>query len=153
MLPARALPVPFCLYSLAPEPVTSLRPLVEAVERRRELSSATTARWMMCSLGSVSNRGPLRSMEDFLPLRASNMCAWAILLARLPDLDDRAPAAGHAAAYPELVPLGVHRDDLEVPHRGSLVAHLARHALALEDASRVRRRTDGAGLPDVVRAV
>src|SRR5918998_5751972 len=108
---------------------------------------------MTCSLGSVSNRGPSRSMDDFLPLRASNTCAWATLLTRLPDLDDRAPPAGHAAAHPELVLLGVDRDDLDVPHRGGLVAHLSGHALALEDAGRVRRRPDGAGLPDVVRAV
>src|SRR5215216_1801052 len=108
---------------------------------------------MTCSLGSVSNRGPVRSMEDFLPLRASNTRAWAILLTRLPDLDDRTPAAGHAAAHPELVLLCVHRDDLEVAHRGGLVAHLAGHALALEDAGRVSRRPDRAGLPDVVRAV
>src|SRR5215218_2004430 len=106
---------------------------------------------MMCSLGSASNCGPFRSMEDFLPLRASNTCAVAfasaILLTSLPDLDDRAHAAGHA----ELVVLGVHRDDLQVAHRDGLVAHLAGHLLALEDAGRVRRGTHGAGLPDVVR--
>jgi hypothetical protein len=44
MSPARARPVPFCLYSLRPEPVTSLLPFVEAVKRRRASSSATTAR-------------------------------------------------------------------------------------------------------------
>src|SRR5215211_4262584 len=112
---------------------------------------------MTCSLGSASNCGPFRSMEDFLPLRASNTCAVAfasaILLTSLPDLDDRAPAAGHAAAHPELVVLGVHRDDLQVAHRDGLVAHLAGHLLALEDAGRVGRRTHGAGLTDVVRAV
>src|SRR3712207_6432373 len=108
---------------------------------------------MTRSLGSASNCGPFRSMDDFLPLRATTMCAWAILLTRLPDLDHRAPAARHAAAHPQLVPLGVHRDDLEVSHRGSLVAHLTGHALALEDAGRVRRCPDGAGLPDIVRAM
>ncbi len=36
----------------------------------------------------------------------------AILLTRLPDLDDRVLAARHPAAHPELVVLGVHRDDL-----------------------------------------
>src|SRR3712207_4078938 len=108
---------------------------------------------MTCSLGSVWNCSPFRSMEDFLPLRASNTCAWAILFTRLPDLDDRTPAAGHAAAHPELVLLGVHRDYPQVAHRGGLITHLTRHALALEDAGRVRRRPHGAGLPDVVRTV
>src|SRR3712207_5356246 len=108
---------------------------------------------MTCSLGSVSKCGPFRFMEDFVPLRASNTCAWATLLTRLPDLDDGAPAAWHTAAHPELVLVGVHRDDLKVPHRGGLVTHLAWHALALEDAGRVRRGSDGAGLPDVVGAV
>src|SRR3712207_2274524 len=108
---------------------------------------------MTCSLGSVSKCGPFRFMEDFVPLRASNTCAWATLLTRLPDLDNGAPAAWHTAAHPELVLVGVHRDDLEVPHRGGLVTHLAWHALALEDAGRVRRGSDGAGLPDVVGAV
>src|SRR5215212_6028848 len=98
------------------------------------------ARCMTCSLGSVSNCGPFRSMEDFLPLRASNTCASAILLTSLPDLDDRAPAAGYAAAHPELVVLGVHRDDLQVAHRDGPVAQLAGHPLALEDAGRIRRR-------------
>src|SRR5829696_5687479 len=155
--PARERPVPFCLYSLAPEPRISLRPLVDAVYRRRESSSATTARWMTCSFGSVSNCGPARSSEDFLPLRASNTCAVAfasaILLTRLPDLDDGVLAAGHAAPDPELVVLRVNGDDLEVPDRDGLVAHLARHPLTLEDTGRVSRGPDGARLPDVVRAV
>src|SRR5688500_5705459 len=112
---------------------------------------------MMCSFGSVSNCGPARSSEDFLPLRASNTCAVAfasaILLTRLPDLDNGVLAAGHAAPDPELVVLRVHGDDLEVPDRDRLVAHLARHLLSLEDARRVGGRAYGSGLPDVVRAV
>src|SRR3712207_6789783 len=75
---------------------------------------------MTCSLGSVSNCGPARFSEDFLPLRASNTCAWATLLTHLPDLDDGVLAAGHAAPDPELVVLGVHGDDLEVPDRDGL---------------------------------
>src|SRR5215204_2277662 len=112
---------------------------------------------MTCSLGSVSNCGPLRSIEDLLPLRASNTCAAAfasdILLTRLPDLDHGVLAAWHAAADPELVVLRVHCDDLEVPDRDGLVAHLARHLLALEDPGRVGRSAHGSRLPDVVRAV
>src|SRR3712207_2216693 len=108
---------------------------------------------MTCSLGSVSNCGPARFSEDFLPLRASNTCAWATLLTPLPDLDDGVLAAGHAAPDPELVVLRVHGDDLEVPDRDGLVAHLARHLLSLEDARRVGGRAYGSGLPDVVRAV
>src|SRR5918998_6528416 len=112
---------------------------------------------MTCSLGSVSNRGPERSSEDFLPLRASNTCAVAFtsatLLTRLPDSDDGVLAAGHAAPDPELVVLRVHRDDLEVPDRDGTVAHLARHLLSLEDARRVGGGAHGSGLPDVVRAV
>src|SRR3712207_5288974 len=109
------------------------------------------------SLGSVVKRGPSRSSEDFCPLLASNTCAVAfasaILLTRLLDLDDGALAAGNAAAHPQLVPLGVDSYYLYVAHRDGLVAHLARHLLALEDTGGVRRRPDGAGLPDVVRAV
>jgi hypothetical protein len=47
-------------------------------------------------------------MEDFLPLRASNTCAWATLLTRLSDLDDGVLAAWHATTDPELVILRVH---------------------------------------------
>src|SRR3712207_3498675 len=109
------------------------------------------------SLGSVVKRGPSRSSEDFCPLRASNTCAVAfasaILLTSLLDLDDGALAAGHAAAHPQLVPLGVYGHHLYVAHRDSLVAHLAWHLLALEDSGRVGRGPDGAGLTDVVRTV
>src|SRR5215212_9894084 len=108
---------------------------------------------MTCSLGSVWNCGPERSSEDFLPLRASNTCTWAILLTHLPDPDDGVLAARHAAPDPELVVLGVHGDDLEVPHRNGLVSHLTRHLLSLEDASRVGGGPDRSRLPDVVRAV
>src|SRR5918998_51283 len=108
---------------------------------------------MTCSFGSVVKRGPWRSSEDVSPLRASNTFASAILITHLSYLHDGVLAAGHAAAHPELVVVLVHGDDLEVPDRGRLVAHLARHLLALEYAGRVGRSTDGAGLPDVVRAV
>src|SRR5918995_282467 len=108
---------------------------------------------MTCSFGSVVKRGPWRSSEDVSPLRASNTLASATLITHLPYLYDGVLAAGHAAAHPQLVVVRVHGDDLEVPDRGRLVAHLARHLLALEDAGRVRRGPDGAGLPDVVRAV
>src|SRR3712207_5307450 len=109
------------------------------------------------SLGSVVKRGPSRSSEDFCPLRASNTCAVAlgsaILLTRLLDLDDGSLAAGHAAAHPQLVSLGVDGYYLYVAHRDRPVAHLAWHFLALEDARRVRRSPDGAWLTDIVRAV
>src|SRR5918998_281190 len=108
---------------------------------------------MTCSLGSVVKRGPWRSSEDVSPLRASYTFASAILITHLPYLDDGVLAARHAAAHPELVVVGVHGDDFEVSDRGRLVAHLARHLLALEDTRRVGGSTHGAGLPDVVRAV
>src|SRR5918997_6018330 len=108
---------------------------------------------MTCSLGSVVKRGPFRASEDLCPLRASKRCASATLLTRLPDLDDRAPAARYAAAHPQLVVLGVDVDDPQVLDRHGLVPHLARHPLPLEDARGVGRGPDGAGLPDVVRAV
>src|SRR5215210_1812066 len=110
---------------------------------------------MTCSFGSVVKRGPSRSSEDISPLRASKTCAFAsaILITHLPDLEDGVLAARHTAAHPELVVVGVHGDDLDVAHRGRLVAHLSRHPLALEDPGRVSGRPDGAWLPDVVRAV
>src|SRR3712207_3311896 len=77
MSPARARPVPFWRYSLRPEPTISLRPLVEAVKRRRASSSATTARCMTCSFGSVSKSGPLRSRADRSLLLASKRGALA----------------------------------------------------------------------------
>src|SRR5215210_143886 len=110
---------------------------------------------MTCSFGSVVKRGPSRSSEDDSPLRASNTCAFAsaILIAHLPDPDDGVLAARNTTAHPELVVVGVNGDDLDVAHRGRLVAHLARHLLSLEDPGRVSGRPDGAWLPDVVRAV
>src|SRR5918994_625200 len=108
---------------------------------------------MTCSFGSVVKRGPWRSSEDVSPLRASNTFASAILITHLPYLYDGVLAAGHATAYPELVVVLVYGDYLKITHRGRLVAHLARNLLALEYAGRVGRRADGAGLPDVVRAV
>src|SRR3954462_2184408 len=133
MSPARARPVPFWRYSLRPEPTTSLRPFVEAVKRRRASSSATTARCMTCSLGSVSKCGPERSKSDLCPLLASKRCAFATLLTRLSDLDDRALAARHPAAHPELVLLGIYSYDPQVLDRDSRVAHLPRHLLARKD--------------------
>src|SRR4028118_2218118 len=91
---------------------------------------------MTCSFGSVPKRGPSRSSEDLLPLRASKRCACAILLTRLSDLHNGVPAAGDASPNPELALLGVDRDDLKVAHGGGLVAHLPRHLLALEDTGR-----------------
>src|ERR687893_1741334 len=112
---------------------------------------------MTCSFGRVVKRGPSRSSEDVSPLRASKTCAVgfpsAILIFHLPDPDDGVLAAGHTAAHPELVVVGVDGDDLDVAHRGRLVAQLSRHLLSLEDPGRVIGRPDGAWLPDVVRAV
>src|SRR5829696_2431544 len=112
---------------------------------------------MTCSFGCVEKRGPSRSNEVLSPLRASKTCAVsfasAILITRLPDLDDGVLAAGHATAHPELVVVGVHGHDLDVVHRGRLVAHLARHLLALEDPGRIGGGPYGARLPDVVGAV
>src|SRR3712207_3970776 len=153
MSPARARPVPFWRYSLRPEPTISLRPLVEAVKRRRASSSATTARCMTCSFGSVSKSGPLRSRSDRSPLPASKRCALATLITRLSDPNDRALAARHTAAHPELVVLGVDGDDPQVLDRDALVAHLPRHLLPRKDPRGIRRSSDGARLPDVVRAM
>src|SRR5215211_5967405 len=112
---------------------------------------------MTCSFGSVVKRGPSRSSEDVSPLRASKTCAVsfasAILITHLPDPYDGVLAAGHAATHPELVVVGVDGDDLDVAHRGRLVAHLARHLLSFEDPGRVGGSPYGAWLPDVVRAV
>src|SRR4028119_1572219 len=108
---------------------------------------------MTCSFGSVPKRGPSRSSEDLLPLRASKRCACAILLTRLSDLHNSVLAAGDPAANPQLALLGVDRDDLEVAHGGGLVAHLSRHLLALEDTGRVSRSAGRAGRPHIVRAV
>src|SRR5918999_881242 len=138
MSPARARPVPFCLYSLRPEPVTSLLPFVEAVKRRRASSSATTARCMTCSFGSVSKSEPGRSRSVRPPLLASKRCAFA---------------TRHPAAHPELVVLDDHCDDLEVSHCHAFVAHLPRHLLPREDPRGVRRGPGRTRLPDVVRAV
>src|SRR5215203_6453699 len=108
---------------------------------------------MTCSFVSVVKRGPVRSSEDDSPLRASKTRALAILITHFPDLDDGVLASRDAAAHPELVVFGVDGYYLDVAHRGRLVAHLARHLLALEDPGRVSGRPDGARLPDVVRAV
>src|SRR5918993_5956033 len=108
---------------------------------------------MTCPFGSVVKRGPWRSSEDVSPLRASKTCALAILFFHLADPDDGVLATRHTAAHPELVVVGVDGDDLDVAHRGRLVAHLARHLLSLEDPGRVSGRPDGAWLPDVVGAV
>src|SRR5215208_3104231 len=148
MSPARARPVPFCRYSLRPEPTISFRPFVDAVKRLLASSSATTARCMTCSFGSVSKSGPERFRSDLSPLLASKRCAFATLLTRLPNLNHRALAARHPATHPELVLLGVYGYDLQVPDRDALVAHLPR-----KDPRRIRRRPNRARLADVVRAV
>src|SRR5215203_4158318 len=108
---------------------------------------------MTCSFGCVVKRGPSRSSEDVSPLRASNTFASAILLTHLPNLHDGVLAAWHTAAHPELVVVCVYGDDLDVAYRGGLVAHLSRHLLSLEDPGRVSGSSDGAWLPDVVRAM
>src|SRR5215210_3714006 len=108
---------------------------------------------MTCSFGSVVKRGPSRSSEDVSPLRASKTCALAILITHLADPDDGVLATRHTAAHPELVVVGIDGDDLDVAHRGRLVAHLARHLLPFEDPGRVGGSPYGAWLPDVVRAM
>src|SRR5919199_2354168 len=144
--PARARPVPFWRYSLRPEPATSLRPLVDAVKRRRASNSATTALCMTCSFGSVVNCGPVRSRFVLSPLLASKRCACGTLLTRLPDLDHGTLAARHPTTHPQLVLLRVDRNDPQVPHRDALVTHLPRHPLPGEDPRRVRRSPDRAWL-------
>src|SRR5918998_2123168 len=108
---------------------------------------------MRCSFSSAVKRGPSRSSEDDSPLRASKTCASAILITDLPDLDDGVFAARHSTANPDLIVVGVYGDDLDVAHRGRLVAHLAGHLLSLEDPCRISGSPDGARLPDVVGAV
>src|SRR4051794_9086447 len=71
----------------------------------------------------------------------------------LPDLDDAVLRARDGALDEQQVVLDVDVVDVQ-PHLGdALAAHAAGHLDALEDARRVRRRADRAGLPDVVRAV
>src|SRR5439155_20719655 len=74
-------------------------------------------------------------------------------LAHHPDLDEAVLRAGHGALDEEQVALGIDRVDGETDLRDALAAHPAGHLHALEDARRIGRGADRAGLADVVRTV
>src|SRR6478672_6597474 len=145
--PARARPVPFWRHGLAPPPRTLPRVLVDAVPRRRALSSARTD---SCTSGPLK-RAPkaTSSSATFLVFAAPRIGASAIGA----HLHDAVARARYGAAHEQQVVLGVHADHGQALLGHALVAHLARAADALEDARGIRGGTDRARGADVVRAV
>src|SRR6058998_2144528 len=171
VLPCLARPVPFCRYGLAPPPRTVARVLVLAVPC---LPLASWRRYAWCMTGTLGfsskialgrSTSPLRSPRAskygactgilFLDLPRVRLARRALrldLLGRLLDEHERPLRAGNAPPDHQEVAVGIHADDLVGAGGAALVAHLAGHAHALEDASRVRG-ADRPRLADVHRAV
>src|SRR3954471_10537369 len=143
--PWRARPVPFWRHGLAPPPRTLPRVLVDAVPRRRALSSARTDSCTSGPLKRAPNAASSRSTL-FEPPRTFALAIGA-------HLHDAVARPGHGAADHQEVLPRVDAHDLEAALRDALVAHLARAAQALEHARRVGGGADGARRPHVVRAV
>src|SRR5205807_3279683 len=90
--------------------------------------------------------------SDLPRVRLARRTLGLDLLGRLPDENKRTLGAGHAALHHQQVPLGVHSYHLVGPFGRPHVAHLSRHAHALEDARGVGG-ADRARLADVHGAV
>src|SRR2546423_4208067 len=89
---------------------------------------------------------------DLPRVRLAGRALGLELLGRFLDENERALGAGHPALHHHEVSFAVDSHDLVGACCGSLVAHLAGHAHALEDSCRVGG-ADGAGLADVHAAV
>src|SRR6056297_2876751 len=154
--PWRALPVPFWRYGLAPPPDTSERVLVLWVPERRAASWAVTTWCITGTFGctpktsSSSSTSPASEpsifFREMLAMSACLSCHLSGLLDGVAHDDDAAGGAGNRALDEQHVALGVGLDDLEVLGGDLLVAHVARHPLALEHPRREGARADGAGL-------
>src|SRR4051794_39707022 len=143
--PWRARPVPFWRQGFAPPPRTLPRVLVDAVPRRRALSSARTDSWTSGPLKRAPNAVSSRSTV-FEPPRTEALAIGT-------HLHHAVPRAGDRAAQHQQVLAGVDAHDLETALRDALVAHLARPADALEDTRGVGGGADRARRAHVVRAV
>src|SRR5438067_9274999 len=89
---------------------------------------------------------------DLPRVRLAGRALGLELLGRFLDENERALGAGHPALHHHEVSFAVDPDDLVGACGGSLVAHLAGHAHALEHSCRIGG-ADGAGLADVHAAV
>src|SRR4051794_5955899 len=143
--PWRARPVPFWRQGLAPPPRTLPRVFVDAVPRRRALSSART---------DSCTSGPLKPAPNAVSSRSTLLePPRTFALAIGAHLHDAVARPGHGAADHQEVRAGVDAHDLEALLRDALVAHLAGAADALEHAGRVCGGADRARRAHVVRAV
>src|SRR2546427_7247020 len=146
--PCRARPVPFWRHGFWLPPVTKRRVLVACVPWRWFERNVTTARCMTSSFTVPSNS--VSGRRTFFCLApAAEKCGASIMAARAPLLahgqeavhrpGDRAPDEQQVARRIDLAHPEAHL-------REAARAHVAGHALALDDARRIGARGDGAGL-------
>src|SRR3954447_5620499 len=110
--PWRARPVPFWRHGFAPPPRTLPRVLVDAVPRRRALSSARTDSWTSGPLKCA----PKATSSSLIVFAAPRICASAIGA----HLHDAVAGPRHGAAHEQQVVVGVHAHDVQALLRDAL---------------------------------
>src|SRR4051795_9537959 len=103
--PWRARPVPFWRHGLAPPPRTSARVLVDAVPRRRALSSARTD---SCTSGPLK-RAPKATSSSLTFFVLAAPSTWASAIGA--HLHDAIARSGDRAANEQQVVVGVDAHD------------------------------------------
>src|SRR4051812_26656315 len=146
MEPARARPVPFWRQGFAPPPRTSPRSLVAAVPRRRASCSARTASYTSPLWKGSAKTSSGRSTVPWPISRAAVGLGTA-------HLHDLAPRPGHGSADEQEVAARIDVDHLEPKLGHAPVAHVPRHADALQHPRRRGACADRARCPNVVRTV
>src|SRR3954449_9519873 len=135
---------------------TSPRVRLEWVPRRRAARSARAASWTSASWNGSLKISFGRSDFACLPRVVALMAAFDLVpvaSAIAAHLHGGVLAAGHRSPDQKQVPLGVDLDDVRAALGDPPGPHLAGHLHALENSGGIRARADGAGRPDVVRAV
>src|SRR6056297_393021 len=136
MVPARALPVPFCFQGLRPPPATAERFFWALVPARAPARYETTTWWTSGSENGLSNTVSLTVILLLPPVIASSMLIFLLLrLDRRTHQHMAARCACHRAANEQQVAFGVYPYDFEILGGDALGAHVAGHLLALEHAS------------------
>src|SRR5207248_4637686 len=107
IVPCRARPGPFWRHGFGRPPETSPRLFAPRVPARRAFSSARTASWTRCGLGSAPKIAPSRdtSFED-LP-EASRSGALTAMAPVLPHLDEGVLRPRYGAFHEQQILLGV----------------------------------------------
>src|SRR6056297_319530 len=148
MVPARALPVPFCFQGLRPPPATAERFFWALVPARAPARYETTTWWTSGSENGLSKTVSLTVILLLPPVIASSMLIFLLLrLHRRTHQHMAARCTRHRAANEQQVAFGVYPYDFEVLGGDALGAHVAGHLLALENASGRLALTDRTGRP------